>query len=193
MKKMKVIFVNMSEWWHKPISETILKLSKSDKDFAVHMAVWFEEVNDEKNNRHMEDIIFEAHAPTSGFVPGDTYDNEKKKYVFEFEVPDDIYDVGVKEALANEHFLYGLFTDCVAVAIEDNYHKDVSKDLLCEKTAICSELGTKILHAMFPDFAVDADGNPLDFNIISPCQAYHLFDEYAPTQENIHMISQGEG
>lgn len=193
MKRMKVIFVNMSEWWHLPISETILHLSNSDKDFAVHMAIWFSEVNDAEKDRHLEDVIFEAHAPRSGFVKGDTYDNEKKKYVFEFEVPDEIYELGVQEALRVEDMPYGLFTDCVAVAIEDNFGKDVSEELGCEKTAICSELGTQILHAMFPDYAVKEDGEPMDFNVISPCEAFHLFDEYAPTQENIHMISQGEG
>lgn len=193
MKKMKVIFVNMSEWWHLPISEAILKLSKADKDFAVHMAIGFEEVDDPVKGRHMEDVIFEAHAPVSGFVPGNTYDNEKKKYVFEFEVEDDVYERGVQAALQLEGMVYGLFTDCVAVMIEDNYHKDISKDLGCDKTAICSELGTRILHNMFPEFANDADGNPLDYNVISPCEAYHLFDDFAPTCEGIHMISQGEG
>lgn len=190
---MKVIFVNMSEWWHLPISEAILKLSNSDKNFAVHMAIWFSEVNDDLKDRHMENVIFEAHAPFSGFVKGDTYDNEKKKYVFEFDVPDEIYDVGVQAALRLEGMLYGLFTDCVAVAIEDNFHENVSEELGCDKTAICSELGTRILHAMFPNYALKEDGTPMDFNVISPCEAYHLFDEYAPIQPDIHMISQQEG
>lgn len=50
MKRIKFIFVNEHAWWHKPISETILKLSHSDKDFAVHMAIWFSEVDDEIRN-----------------------------------------------------------------------------------------------------------------------------------------------
>lgn len=190
MKRMKVIFVNMQATWHIPITKTILALSKSDKDFAVHMAIWFSEVND-GNGREMNEVIFEAKAPTSGFIDGTTYDEEPTKYVFEFEVPDEVYESGVKEALADENILYGLFTDCIATVIKDNTGSIVTDKLNCERTAICSELGMRILHAMFPDFGLDGDGNELDYNTISPCEAYHLFEEYAPTNSDINMISQG--
>ena len=197
MKRIKFIFVNEHAWWHKPISETILKLSHSDKDFAVHMAIWFSEVEDEIKERHLENVVFEAVEPNVMFDnDGNKYDDETCKYTFDLEVEDDVYQRAVDAALRLEGMPYGLLSDCLAIAIKDNTagHRDYTEQLGCNNTAICSEVGSRILHNMFPDFGVQADGTLVDFDTTSPCDAYHLLEDYiAAHPESVNVLSAQEG
>ena len=161
------------------------------------MAIWFSEVDDEIKERHLENVVFEAVEPNVMFDnDGNKYDDETCKYTFDLEVEDDVYQRAVDAALRLEGMPYGLLSDCLAIAIKDNTdgHKDYTKQLGCNNSAICSEVGSRILHNMFPDFGVQADGTLVDFDTTSPCDVYHLLEDYiAAHPESVNVLSAQEG
>ena len=176
------------------IAETVLHVSKSDKPFAVHMAIWFSEVDDPAADRHLENVIFEARQPRVTFdTRGEMYDSEPNKYVFDFEVDDETYQRAVQMAFRLEGRKYGLITDCLVAGFEDQTGDDISKFINCDNTVMCSEAGSRISHAMFPDFGRKEDGSVINFNTVTPIDAFHLLDDFFANKvgERVNMLARG--
>ena len=189
MKRMKAIFVSREGPIHNIINKAVLIGSDSDESFNGHVAVWFEEVIDKPTKRHMKEVLFEAHAPMTEFVlDGTKYDKEEDKYVLEFGVPDELYDIAVNMALRLEHRPYGLTTDCLATMLKERFNMDITDTINCEDTVICSEAFVRIINAMFENYL---EGENL--NSVSPHRTYHTFLEFIIQEPRITLISSIQG
>lgn len=190
MRRMKAIFVSKKKHLiDEIVSDTVLIATAADKNFLGHVALWFEQVDDEINDRHFKDVIFEAHEPRVGFdTNGNKYDGDERKYTIEFAVDDNIYEKAVVMALRLEGRPYGLKTDCVATVFKERLHLNADKLIDCESTEICSEVFTQVIRAMFHEYLKDED-----LNMISPKRAYHTFIEFIGQEPRIQLISSIEG
>ena len=190
MKRMKAIFVSRKKRLiDEIVSGTVLLATDADKNFLGHVALWFEEVNDEINDRHFKNVIFEAHEPRVGFdTNGNKYDGDQCKYTIEFEVDDDIYERAITIALRLEGRPYGLTTDCIATVIKERMHLNADKLIDCESTMICSEVFAQIIRAMFHEYLKDED-----LNMVSPKRVYHTFIDFIGQESRIRLVSSIEG